>query len=816
MQEKDPISLIEKEPGLQNEVSTPSPDHHAFFRRPAIYRSLIKKVIPALLKKRSPGDPLRVWIPSCHTGEEAWSIAICLMEYWKEHELGATIRIFATDASEPAVTAARKGIYDKATLADLPDKMLNEYFERTADGYRVGQAARELCVFATHDLQKDPPFSFIDIICCEKLPAHPGTDARRRAMEAFHYALKPTGYFLPGETEMIAGMDPLFMLPNNEWKIYVKTGASVSWLPEAPFPGQPDNLRPSRASVEKEADNILLSHYVPACILVNKELRIIRFYGAAFPYLRPSSGKATLNLVKLLRDELVFELHYLTQHVKSTGQAIKKEGIILSDKGMPRDITMEAVPLKSPAGEGLMLLIFRENTNPFGAGQAITTAPKQKGEGLVDTLRRDLREARQQLLSMSDAFEQTKEELQSIHEEVLSSNEELQSVNDQLALSHEELQTANEALFISNNELHLRNGELAESANYAGAIIESIREPLVALNGDLCIASANKAFYTYFHLQPELVEGRPFDEISNGQFNKEELSASLRQLVAKKTPFADLELKCSLPWLGERILLLRVTRIFVRTGKGARLLLTMEDITERKIAERKKDEFIGIASHELKTPATSIQAYTQILYNEFIDAKDERSANMVSKLNSRVTRLTRLTKDLLDVTKITEGQLRLKQTNFDLDTLVGEIVEEMQRTTHHRIVIDKKEQSHEVWADKERMEQVLANLLANAIKYSPEAEDIIVSVRMGKKDIRLSVQDFGIGIAPEMRDKVFERFFRSADPSTTNHPGLGLGLYISHEIVRQHGGKIRVSSEKDKGSVFTVTLPLKAGAADDQ
>lgn len=815
MQKKNTDPLIGKEPGLQTEPSNPLADRPVFFGKPELYRSLIKRVIPTLLKKRSPGTPIRIWIPCCQTGEETWSIAILLLEYWKEHEISATVRIFATEASRPSIDTARNGVYEKSALADLPAKMLAEYFDRAPGGYRIGREARELCVFAFHDLQKDPPFSFIDVICCHNIQDKPGTEARKKAIEAFHYALKPTGYLLPGENETISTLEPLFMLPNNKWNIYLRTGPSIPWLPEAPFPGQAARSRAPKSPIEREADGILLSHYVPACILINKELRIIRFYGAAFPYLRPSSGKATLNLVKLLRDELVFELYALTRHVKTTGQATKKEGLVLSDNGLSREITMEAVPLRSPDGEGLMLLIFREHTNPFGPGAAFAKTPvRQQGEGIVDILKKDLKEARQQMLSMSDAFEQTKEEMQTVHEEVLSSNEELLSLNEQLEDSQEELQITNEALILMNNELHVRHDALNDAVAYSGAIVESIREPLVVLNSDLRIISVNKAFYDYFHLEQGSAEGKLLNAIGEGLFDRANLAVLLKEMLTKKTATADIELKFVLPLPGERTLLARVTRINVSSGgKGARLLLTMEDITKRKIADQKKDEFIGIASHELKTPATSIQAYTQLLYNEFMDAKDERSANIMSKLNSRVARLTRLTKDLLDVTRITEGQLRLNRTYFDLDTLISEIVEEMQRTTDHRIIIDKEQQPHSFWADRERLEQVLANLLTNAIKYSPEAGEIVISVRIGKRNIRLSVQDSGIGIDPESREKIFERFFRAHDPATTRHAGLGLGLYISSQIVKQHGGRIGVTSEKGKGSVFTVTLPLGADGA---
>jgi signal transduction histidine kinase len=236
------------------------------------------------------------------------------------------------------------------------------------------------------------------------------------------------------------------------------------------------------------------------------------------------------------------------------------------------------------------------------------------------------------------------------------------------------------------------------------------------------------------------------------------------------------------------------------------------DITERKILEKKKDEFIGIASHELKTPATSIHAYTQILYNEFVETHDQRSAQLVSKLNNQVARLTNLAKHLLDLTKITQGQLLLKEDYFDVPSLIAEIIEELQRTTPHLIAVAPISPLPLIWGDRERIGQVLINLISNAIKYSPESEPVTVGVSATEKYIRIWVQDAGIGMSQEVQERVFERFFRSNDPAATRYPGLGLGLYIAQEIVRAHGGSITVDSKKGEGSVFTFYLPLRKPA----
>ena len=232
------------------------------------------------------------------------------------------------------------------------------------------------------------------------------------------------------------------------------------------------------------------------------------------------------------------------------------------------------------------------------------------------------------------------------------------------------------------------------------------------------------------------------------------------------------------------------------------------DISDRKTIEKQKDEFIGIASHELKTPVTSIKAYAEILQEMFTDSKDFASASLMEKLDGQVNRLTNLIKDLLDVTKVTEGQLRLIEKSFSIADMTKNMVEEMQRTTRqHRIKLSLASLPN-VTGDEERLGQVLANLLSNAIKYSPDSKDVLIEAKYEDNKIVISVQDFGIGMSKATVNKLFTRFFRSDNPSVRSYPGLGLGLFISMEIMKRHSGTISVQSEKGKGSVFTMILPV--------
>lgn len=245
----------------------------------------------------------------------------------------------------------------------------------------------------------------------------------------------------------------------------------------------------------------------------------------------------------------------------------------------------------------------------------------------------------------------------------------------------------------------------------------------------------------------------------------------------------------------------------------AKFLCIARDITESKKIEeerkklvRQKDEFLSVTSHELRTPITSIKGFAQLLQMRTSEG-DPEIKRFLGKINSQVDKLMRLVSDLLDVSRVEAGKLKFRQFPFDLDGILREVVEDLQLAINtHRITV-KGAARRKILGDPDRIAQVLANLIRNAAKYSPEASEIVVSISANEKEVQITVQDFGMGIADEEKHKIFERFFQGHTAQTKAYPGLGLGLYISREIVRRHGGEIWVESEKGLGTSFHFTLP---------
>lgn len=236
---------------------------------------------------------------------------------------------------------------------------------------------------------------------------------------------------------------------------------------------------------------------------------------------------------------------------------------------------------------------------------------------------------------------------------------------------------------------------------------------------------------------------------------------------------------------------------------------TNTDITDQKELERQKDNFLGIASHELKTPITSIKAYVQVMGMLFKRAGDIKNAEVVAKMDRQVNRLNALVGDLLDVTKINTGRLQFSNEVFDFNRMVEEVTEDVQRTTAKHLIRRELQFKRTMTGDRDRICQVISNLLTNAIKYSPDANEIVIYTEDHETEVQLCVQDFGIGISADKKDKVFEQFYRVSGTREYTFPGLGLGLYISSEIVKRSGGRIWVGSTEGKGSTFCFALPLK-------
>lgn len=354
-----------------------------------------------------------------------------------------------------------------------------------------------------------------------------------------------------------------------------------------------------------------------------------------------------------------------------------------------------------------------------------------------------------------------------------------------------------------------RTRDLEQSEAYQASIIETIRESLVVLDTDMKVLSVNEHFCKFFKLKSKEIIGEVLFSIGdNGQWDIPELKDLLLNILPHNNPFEDFELENDFPRIGRKLLVLNARQVILKGNFQDRILLAIEDITERREIEQRKEDFISIASHEMKTPLTSIKGNIQLLERKAQRNNDTEYTMGFNKTVKSIARLERLIYDLLDVSKIQSGRIEFHFTNFNFDDLVAEAVSGVQAATQtHKLNISGSS-NVEIVGDYGRLEQVIINLLNNAIKYSPAADEVKIHVSKVSDYVKVGITDSGVGIHQRDHKRIFERFYR-AEQITEKFPGVGIGLYVSSQIIKEHKGTLWVESEEGKGSVFNFTIPIK-------
>jgi two-component system CheB/CheR fusion protein len=684
----------------------------SFFRDPDSFRALRKKMFPRLLKNRRPDQSLRVWVPGCSTGEEAYSIAISLLESIGDKRGEIPIQIFATDISGPAIEKARAGVYPKSIVQEVSAERLRRFFVKSDHGYQIKKAVREMCVFARQNAVKDSPFSKLDLISCRNVMIYLGPVLQKKLLPIFHYALKPDGLLTLGSSETIGAFSDLFVLVDKKEKIYAKKpGRFLPMIAPATTerPGEQAQRGyqavrsgeelPVVPSLHKEADSLMLSQYAPPGVLINDDLRIVQFRGITSPFLAPSPGEASLDLLQMVREGLRLDLRSAIQEARKTNERVRKEGLPIEPGDRLRRVTLDVLPFKAtPSKERFFLVVFEE-TATGGASVAIKDKRAGRGKGRrVERspgaqLRHELAATKEHLRTVLEEHDASREELRSASEEVQSSNEELETAKEELQSTNEELTTLNEQLQTHNSELNQVNNDLInfmgsahvpivmvgsdlrirrftaaaqavvnlipadvgrplgdiqpnvnvpdlrqsiievidtltacerevqdrqgrwyslrirpyktvdgkidgavlmfmdidaarrnaalieEAHDFADAIVETLRDPLVVLNPDLRVKRANAMFYQMFQVTPEDTKGRFLYDLGDGQWNIPKLRQLLEEILPRNSVFNDFEVEHEFPRIGRKRMLLNARRILGKDNELKAILLAIEDTT---------------------------------------------------------------------------------------------------------------------------------------------------------------------------------------------------------------------------------------------
>ncbi|AEU35191.1 chemotaxis protein CheB [Granulicella mallensis] len=530
-----------------------------FFRNPETFEDLAKTVFPAMIEEKA-GEALRLWVVACSTGEEVYSLAITLLEFLGTRAEGMRIQIFGTDINEKGIAKARSGIYSESAMKNVSAERTANFFTKVAGGYRANKVIRDLCVFARQDVTKDPPFSSLDLISCRNFLIYVEPELQERIISTLHYALNPSGFLLLGNAESAASYPQMFTPLNKKSKIYSKKVGDhrqqrtfkTSRAPLQAIDSPIEKALPiSRASQNEQelqqlADRMVLRECAPPGVIVNDALEILQFRGRTSPYLEPASGRANLNILNMVREELAIALRTAIASARKKAAPIKKKNVAFEHNGKKRVVHLSVVPMDElVSGVGRCYLILFEDVASLidPNGKADRPLPLQPGDLSRRTLldqKRELQATRTLLKEHTRAQEALREDYQSANEEMLSANEELQSTNEELETSKEELQATNEELNTVNDELNSNNAALHLLGNDLKNLLESTVIPIVMVDGNLCIRRMTPTAEAVFKVLPSDI-GRPITDI-NPDLNidlKPLLTTVLRDVVSLEREVQD-------------------------------------------------------------------------------------------------------------------------------------------------------------------------------------------------------------------------------------------------------------------------------------
>lgn len=360
-----------------------------------------------------------------------------------------------------------------------------------------------------------------------------------------------------------------------------------------------------------------------------------------------------------------------------------------------------------------------------------------------------------------------------------------------------------------------RTQSLKESEDYLASIVQTVRESLIVLDPQFKVLSVNYHFLKTFKVTREDTEGKLLYNLGNGQWDIPALKELLESILPTNNPVEEFEVEHEFPHIGKKLMLLNAHRIELEGQYKDRILIAIEDITDRREIERRKDDFLSIASHELKTPLTTIKGLVQMMQRMVPVEVNDKFRSILDKTSIYIDRLNNLIAELLDVSRIQTGNIELHKETFDFDKAVQEAVDAIQSATKSHNIQIIGSTNELITADESHIVQVINNLLSNAIKYAPDHKDVTVYLSRVSNYVKFSVKDQGMGIRQEDHKKIFDRFYRVGEIQQ-RFPGMGIGLYICDQIIKNHGGTLWVDSELNQGSTFSFTLPLNKNLPDGE
>ncbi|MBC8070148.1 MAG: PAS domain-containing protein [Deltaproteobacteria bacterium] len=653
----------------------------SFFRDPEAFATLGDACIRRIVEDRRPEDQIRVWVPGCATGEEAYSLAILFCEAFSTLEQRPAVQIFATDIDERALAIARKGSYSPRIAEVVSRECLDRFFVRRNQRYQVTQEIREICLFSRHNLVSDPPFSRVDLISCRNVLIYLGPPLQQKLLSIFHYSLRPQGFLFLGPSENIAAHTELFRTVAARQRISQRRSTSVE-RPTSTRSGISgrDGVGPAgsleRPDLHLVGQRILLDEFAPSYVIVDDQGQILVATSGIERYLEFTDGVFKNNVVRLARPGLRTALRpALAEAIESRRKVVRHDVVLESGGNRERmGLTVQPMP-RLGESDDLLMVVFHElpperegvRGPSFEAGSVATIAQ------LEDELAATRDELERSILDLESA----NEELKSSNEELLSMNEELQAANEELESSKEEIQSTNEALARSNADLEnlMNSSEIATIFLDTQLRVQRFSQPVTAI----------------YNLLP-LDIGRPLAHITH----------NLVEMVALPELLVDDDGKAELHTRDGRVLVRRVLPYRTPEGLQEGIVLTFTDVTDLRghariireqlaelerakldadAANRAKSDFLANMSHEIRTPMSVVLGYADLLL-ERVAVPEDRACVETIRRNGMF--LLRIVNDILDLSKIEAGTLITEHVRFSPGELLLELRELLDERVRER------------------------------------------------------------------------------------------------------------------------------------
>jgi two-component system CheB/CheR fusion protein len=562
----------------------------SFFRDREPFDVLKARVFPRMMEGKPPGSSIRIWVPACSSGEEAYSIAMCLLEHLDDKAQDYRIQIFGTDIDDDSIQEARRGIYPLNIALDVSPARLHRFFVKYEDDYQINRSIRDLLVFSTQNITKDPPFSRLDLVSCRNLLIYLQPAMQKKVMRVLHYALGAGGFLLLGNSETVGDSANLFSMFDQKNHIYVpKFQGARSTSVETAFSAHPSespasmqpgvHTRPG-VNIASMADRKILELYGPPGVVINENLDVLHFRGNTGRYLGPAPGAASLNILRLARTEIHADLRRTIHEALTDNKPVSVQSR-LRDETETRPFRLDVLPMIEPDSKSRCLLVLFHETPPEGSpvtDGAAAENPLSEADQRALELERELLVAKEYLQNTIEELESANEELKASNEELQSSNEELQSTNEELETSKEEMQSTNEELTTVNDELKARMTELQQTYDDLHNVMTGVDNAVIITGMDLRIRRFTHAAEETLNLVQGDV-GRSIG-IIDAFVGGDHIEKVVSNVIATLQPF-DERIRAA----DHRFYRLRIVpyRTMEHTIKGSVVILSKTDAQERAI-----------------------------------------------------------------------------------------------------------------------------------------------------------------------------------------------------------------------------------------